>query len=237
MKRRKAESKEINNRAVRRMVGEILSGETGVLYIIPTTAETLSAVSDAEVYAKCCVVATEYYFNHFTEGRRKPYSPVDFMRIIEDEEGAHDLRVIIFTDQFVSAEHAPLLVQENGKELFFPVLEVLAVERHGFSVACWSGNSFSFHAPSPLLNPREGVLRALLEYYEACNLLGDAWLARNRQYLRSAKGRIEEARERIRIYQSVVMLSANDQAGLQLVAPLLRDLAAVRDRVPRRVAG
>lgn len=211
----------------------VTAGDPNVLYIIPSTPGTLKSSADWVAKGRCHVVGLREHFRTLVTDEFELLTPVQFLAICRDVASDEVRRnTVIFTDQFVSAECAPLLVHAGGKETFYSSLELIATAQYGFAISCWDGASFSLPVTSSSIGHAE-ILRMLGRYYEACEALGESWLVREHQYQRTLKGRIEEAKNRLRIYQSIVMLSTSDGASIQAHASLLEELSRLHKLLPK----
>ena len=137
---------------------------------------------------------------------------------------------LVFSDQLVSAPHAPLLVRQDGRTQYLSGLEAVAHVGYGFPVAAWTGATFEC---APAGCTTEEVLRLLLRYQVACHALGDAWLARKSQQERTPAARTSQARLQLRLFHSALMhmgraapLAAEYRPIVKRIDDLNRRLAA-----------
>jgi hypothetical protein len=218
------------------MATAIKAGEPGTLHVVPSTDATLAAAGVWAREAQWQVVGLPEEFRSPGADRFEPQTPAQFLASCRQEpEAASRRHVVVFTDQFVSAEHAPLLVRDGADEMFYPTLELVAAARYGFVVCCWDGEAFA-PVPAAASAAESGVLPALRDYYRACDALGAAWRMRGRQHQRSPAGRVEAARHRLRLYQSIVMLAPDADVPAQTRLPLLEALIALQQQLPKVAA-
>lgn len=131
---------------------------------------------------------------------------------------------IAFTDQLVSANDAPILITRNGQLTFMPVLEVLAQCQYKVNVHIWNGEEVA-----RLTAQCAGdVLREVAAYFDACSRLGSAWLMRDRQALRLPAVRIDQARRRLRLYQSAIFNSSADAPLSMSALQIARQISGLR---------
>lgn len=234
MKQRTAGHQDNPDAMTRRMAAAIMNADPATLFIVPSTRETLGASAGWVSEAKCCVIGLREDFGSPCEEAFEVLSPARFLAACRSASVTEPrLPVMVFTDQFVSAEHAPLFVRQGADEMFFPSLELVAAAQYGYSVSYWDGADFARpvrHAPDSSTD----VLRALHRYYRACDALGEAWLMRERQHQRTVAGRVEAARLRLRLYQSIVMLATVGETSAQ--AQLLEEFMALQHRLPAGAA-
>ena len=236
MKQRTAGHQNALDEVARLIKEAVIAGDPNVLHIIPSTLGTLKAAADWAPKERWHVVGLREYFGPAVTAEYKPLTPGQLLAICRGVVATDGHRLaVIFSDQFVSAEYAPLFVQQGAKETFYPSLEVIAAAQYGFSISYWNGASFS---PPITLSSRNhaDILRLLKQYYEACEALGESWLMREPQYQRTLTGRIESAKHRLRFYQSIVMLSTTDDAIIQAQIPLLEELSSLHHLLPKNPA-
>lgn len=233
MKQRTADHQNTSYDVARLIHEVVIAGDPNVLHIIPSATGTLKAAADWGAKARWNVVGLREHFGPLATDEFEPLTPVQFLAICRDIAVTEGRRhTVIFTDQFVSAEYAPLLVHQGAQETFYPSLEVIAATQYGFAISCWNGASFSAPITSSSKDHAE-ILRLLRQYYGACEALGESWLMRERQYQRTLTGRIEAAKHRLRSYQSIVMLSTSDDANIHAQIPLLEELASLHQLLPK----
>ena len=218
---------------VLRLEAAISSAGPGVLHVIPSTEATLHAAGTWARDRLWQVVGLREDF---------PSSGGDGMALLTPSQylaacgaaaaGAARRTAVVFTDQFVSSEHAALLVRDGVDDRFYPTLELIASARYGVAVRYWVGEGF-LDAGTAAGAAETAALHALRRYYRSCDALGDMWRMRGRQFQRSPAGRIEAARHRLRLYQSIVMLAPEDAAPSAVRLTLLEALAALQQGLPR----
>lgn len=218
-----------------RITSAVAAGAPNALYLVPSTASTLAAAAGWVRDAQWRVVALATNLPACAEAL-EALTPAQFLADCRRASPAQTPRpTVVFTDHFVSAEHAPLLVKQNDDDVFFPSLELIAEGQFGCAVAYWNGACFVQDVATPP-GQASRVLALLRQYYQACEALGDDWLMRERQFQRSVAGRIATAKHRIRLYQSIVMLATTHEDSVQAQLPLLEALAALHQQLPRRAA-
>lgn len=202
-----------------------------VLHVLPSTAESLAAAGRWAGESSWTVVGLVPDFRGHCPPGFRPHSPAELLSRLGAADPP-DRPVVVFTDQCASAEHAPWLLRDGQDPVYFPSLELVASARHGFAVSCWTGDGFA-----PVASARDdggaALVAALRRYYLACDALGEAWLLRARQRQRTLPGRVEAARQRLRLYQSIVMLAelGPDRASERL--SVLESLLALQQQLPR----
>lgn len=225
----------------RLLVEGIKNGPTRTLYLVPSTSQTLTHLPSQARKAGWIIVGVPGRFGVSDE----IMNPASFMKeIAQKEERDAGLRVVVFTDQFVSAEHAPLLVDDGFKEAdfgkvgatstlrFYSAFELLMVFRFGYAVAPWEGARFGL-ADIAVSQAHDAVLMLLMRYEFACRSIGDGWLMERQQSLRDPKNRMIDARERLRRYMSTLMLSMVDEPKDRRHLIALERLIALRQRIPK----
>lgn len=236
MKQRTAGNGNPVDAMARQLAAAIESGDPGALFVVPSTAATLAAAATWIREAQWRVVGLHEEFKSSGLDTADLYAPARFLASCQEAATAGRRQpTVVFTDQFVSAEHAPLLVRNGAEEMFFPTLELVAAARYGATIFCWTGDRF-VRPEAASSGAEAAVLRTLQSYYRACEALGDAWLMRGRQHQRSPAGRVDAARLRLRLYQSIVMLAPDDETSASLRLPLLEELIALQQRLPRVAA-
>ena len=214
----------------------IEAGEAGALYVVPSTVSILRAVSAWSQGRGWQVIALREEFPPELRDALVLQSPAGYLAHCQHKDAAGPRRTtLVFTDQFVSSEHAPLLVRDGAQEMFHPTLELIAAARYGVPVRYWVDDAF-IAADGQAATAEIAALMGLRRYYRSCDRLGDAWTQRSRQNQRSPAGRIDAARHRLRLYQSIVMLAPEQSLAGASRLPLLGQLISFQQRLPR-VAG
>lgn len=105
--------------AALRLAQAMRSGEPGVLHVLPSTSLTLETAASwvreegGHAIGLCKVFASSGQAS-FT-----PETPAGYLQACQESPGkVAGLRVVVFTDQFVSTEHAPLLVRQGHDQAF-----------------------------------------------------------------------------------------------------------------------
>ena len=178
-----------------RVVCDALAEAGGAVIVVPSTAPTTALVSRLPDRWGVGIAV----------------DPVAFLRACAEGKRQH---AFVFTDRFVSAETAPLLVSRRGRREFFPAFETIAVRRYGMTLYCWTGTTFECLRPTSA-NDRD-LLHAIDRYYAACERLpGETWLMRDQQVQRTVQERIGQARRLIRLYQSIALRSGMAAPGVE----------------------
>lgn len=180
------------------MDAALARSDSNGLYILPSTASTLDAIPSWLETAGAIVV-----------GVAVPHvvAPTELLARLKAGGSQLPRIAIVFSDQLVASENAPLLVEHAGMLQYVSALEVVAHMNYQFNVSAWTGNSFEF--PAPLCDPPD-VLRLLLRYYSACDKLGSQWLMRESQVKRSIAYRINQTSRRLQLMHSVVLHAFQD---------------------------
>lgn len=201
------------------------------IFIVPTTQPTLDASADVGERS-ILIVGQGALFG--SPSRVPVVSPTEFLGVCK--EGKVIPVAISYTDQFVSTELAPILVRTNNVSQFFPSMELIASIKYGVPVHCWNGTGFSTSPPG-LQETQMSVLRGLRDYYRACAEIRTGWLMRERQVQRTSGQRIEIARQRLRLYQSTVMLAAIDGDPSEMSLQALKQLSVLQANLINAGAG
>lgn len=142
-------------------------------------------------------------------GTRRP------AEILAAAAAGHCPDLIVFSDQLVSAEDAPLPVLHEGALRFLPALEAILHVQHGYLPHFWTDTGV-LTPPQPGF---EAVLRCFPAYLASCDRLGEEWLARALQPQRLASERLGAAAAEIRRLQDAA-LHAYARARRPVDAPL-----------------
>ncbi|WP_449446772.1 hypothetical protein [Thermomonas brevis] len=157
-------------------------------------------------------------------------SPSQYLALCGERESRGDIAPsgMIFTDQFAQPHLTPILVQRGDHREFMSAIELLACGRYCLDLYVWVGPEWR-HVPAVNANKdQRTVLRALADYFDASASLGDAWLARKRQWQRMEKARKDAALSRLRHYASFLMQS-------HPCSPMeAEDMAVLRELTARR---
>ena len=198
--------------------------ESKLLCVVPSTIDVLNTAADLAHRAGWHVIGSREFIAPSHALASKLLTPAEFLNLCRMSNAARQVhRSVVLSDQLVSPVHAPLFVAQGDRSVFCSSLEVIAATQLGFSLSFLNDLSFEPFTISPPMQPRE-ILGRILQYYQYCDSLGDTWLLRDQQVQRTEEYRFDAARRRLRLYQSVVMLSASDDREMQLQLPLLEQL-------------
>jgi hypothetical protein len=206
----------------------ILQGGVNGLFVLPTTRQNLADVSQVRGVPRPVLIGDPAVMP-------EAITPAAYLaRLHSDYSNSSGTArlAIAFTDQLVSAQDASILIERMGQIEFMPVLEVLARCRYAVNVHIWKGVEASHLAT---LNPHD-VLREIAAYFDACAKLGDAWLMRDRQAMRLPAPRVDQARRRLRLYQSTIYNSSPNAPLPISTLQIARRLAELRSNLPAVVA-
>ena len=135
---------------------------------------------------------------------------------------------IIFTDQLVEPHVTPFLVQHGEKLEFLSSIEVLASTRYSVDLQIWMGRDWAIIPATEASRNQLKVLRALLDYLEACKALGSEWIVENRQWQRAEQARRKAGLARARYYASYLMQSSPNAPLTSKDMSILKELGACR---------
>lgn len=152
-------------------------------------------------------------------------SPQALLSLVDGGQAKRPHTGIIFSDQLVSPVDAPLLIQRGGNRRYVSALELLCHTRHGFPVSAWTGASFE---PAPPGCEPDELLSLLVRYLEACDGLGNDWLMRDAQAECAASHRLNDARRRLQLFQSVILHSFSETPLPTEYEGVVRRLAEMR---------
>jgi hypothetical protein len=143
-------------------------------------------------------------------------TPAALLARLQREPTSLPGRVIIFTDQLVSARDATIEVRRDGNTLFLSPLELILNNQFEYTLYAVNG------ADHPCLmkdSSIEAVLTFTLAHLDAAQAMGSDWLARDQQELRLPKRRRDQRRRHVRTMQSSIlgMLATHHDAWAQSV--------------------
>lgn len=200
------------------------------LHVLPSTTEALACAGRWADEASWQIVGLSPDFKGHCSPDFQPHSPAEMLSRLGGLDPP-DQPIIVFTDQCTSAEHAAWLLHEDDGPVYFPSFELVASVRYGRAVYCWDGDGLTRVPPAP--DGGVALVAALRRYYGACDALGEAWLLRARQRQRTVPGRVDTARQRLRLYQSIVMLADVGPARAGERLSVLESLMALQQHLPR----
>ncbi len=129
-------------------------------------------------------------------------TPAALLARLQQEPAALPRRVIIFTDQLVSARDATIEVRRDGKTLFLSPLEFILNNQYRYPLYAVNGGGLaSLMDAAPITD----VLKFTLEHLDAAEALGPGWLAREQQDPRTSESRRVQRRRYIRAMQSSIL--------------------------------
>lgn len=108
-------------------------------------------------------------------------------------------RVLIFSDQLVSARHATVPVRSSGRVIYLSGVEAVLASR-GYRLHCALSRG---HAVEP--EDVAGALRFVLDHLARCDGLGSDWRMREAQSERELDARVAGAQRELRYLESAVL--------------------------------
>lgn len=163
--------------------------------MLPTTAPFLAAVDRLGLRPKIDMVVGR-------SARKFTIYPADLLAHLADNRLMSDARVIVFTDQLVSALDAPLLVSRNGRAQYVSALEYVLNAEHECPLFAMNGDQINYLSENA---PPDRVLNFIVDHLDANQLLGDAWLTRSLQSQRLPQERRFQQRRRVQAMRSSVL--------------------------------
>lgn len=198
----------------------------GRAYLLPTTPGFLTLVAELEGSSCWLVVGSRSICNELGIQIPGLLEPVEALARLEECWRSSTIRVGIFTDQLVGAEHACLLM-EDDQETFFSTLEVVLALKYGLIPCFWNG--VEFESVPETVDVRASVMDVLKGYYRTCESMED-WLPRSFQIRRGVTFRCAQSKRLARLYQSTLLLSMINHGVEESLFPLLSELASQRRR-------
>ncbi len=162
-------------------------------------------------------------------GLPRMQTPAALLTRLQQDPIALPRRVVLFTDQLVSARDATIEVRREGKTLFLSPLEFILNNQYRRSLYAVNGAELACLTEAA---PIEAVLKFTLEHLDAANALGLDWLARELQEDRTSESRRALRRKYIRAMQSSIlgMTVAHDSAWQHVADEKLTALNAMYAR-------
>lgn len=191
----------------------LASAHSRDLYIIPTTRETLAAVPGWQKNAPQVTIVGSSIPGTAT--------PTELLAQFKSHDLQRPRVAIIFSDQLVSPLHATLLVKHADQTQYISGLEAVAHVGYGYRMTAWVGRGFE---AASVPGETGDALRLLLRYFSACEELGDQWLMRESQVMRTPVDRVYQARRQLRLFHSAVMYA-------YLNSPLDAEVLAIIRRI------
>ncbi len=173
------------------------------VFCIPTTSRNLREASRLLSHGEICVVGDEKRFPSI-KGAMTPVQMLDAC----PPRSKLQLSIISFTDQFVCTTNAPLVVELEGLHEYRSSFEVVCSARFRVPILYACSSDWT---PPHVVGSESNMVQALAlmsRYLDACELLGDEWLARHMQSERSMEYRRRHAVLLRRQYSSLVMAAA-----------------------------
>lgn len=113
-------------------------------------------------------------------------------------------RILIFSDQLVSALHANVPLEQAGRIEYVSGLEAVLNARYAYRIAVWTPEGFEVQNPCETVEVAMGML---IRYFAHCRSLGERWIMRDQQTSRSLRERVVQARRELRFLESAVLYS------------------------------
>lgn len=172
----------------------IESSRSATLYVLPTTPDVVSIISELRTGAKSVEVIAPLLPECLDAAR--------FLALLKDAHLDRSTACISFPDQLTSAIDAPVPVESDGKRTYYPAVELIANGCHSFALQVWAAGGF--RRVEPNASPHD-VMSALQHHFRSCETLGDEWQLRAAQRERTHAERVANARLRLRAFQSALM--------------------------------
>lgn len=184
----------VRNKTLVGALGELFTmGATRTIVLVPSTAETFAGIPRwVQEWPDLLVVAPS---------RPESIAPQHLLDMVRSP-GALPARIIVFSDQLVSALHANVPVHCAGGVEYVSGLEAVLHVRYAYRIGTWTQYGFVVQNPPGTM---EISIRMLVQYFSDCKSLGDSWLMRDAQKFRSIRERISQARRELRFLESAVL--------------------------------
>ena len=111
--------------------------------------------------------------------------------------------LVILSDQLVSAHEATLLIRTAHGDIYVSPLEMILNQRYGYALAFWGTQGYSTidaHSTDSSV-----ILHRIIDHLHQCSSLGEQWLLRGEQSLRTPVIRTYNARRKIRMFRSALL--------------------------------
>lgn len=106
----------------------------------------------------------------------------------------------IFCDQLVSAQEATILLRTDTGDFHISPFELILNQRYGYHLVIWGPDGYS--TTIGYCSDSAHILQQIFNHLTECNTLGDQWLGRGDQALRTPAIRTYNARRKVRMFKS-----------------------------------
>lgn len=202
------------------MPGRPLEIREACLYVLPSTNDTITAACQAGFLP---LIGNPT----LVPGAMSPAAYVDLCEQAEAGGGIAP-SAIVFSDQIIEPHNTPILVEQEGRRIFLPAIEILACGRFSMDLHVWMGDAWEHLDATEVNQDRSKALRATANHLRQCDALGDAWLARGWQWQRTPESRAANGLHRVRYYESYLMQTAEPGGLTEEAREALRALGARR---------
>ena len=155
-------------------------------------------------------------------------SPASVLRQIASNEAPRS--VVIFTDQLHRPADATILAVLEDRKIYLSALEFILCDRYGYTLGVWTSLEMVWLSPGASVTD---VSSAIANHLRDCAKLGDAWLERDKQIIRTAEHRNTSAKRQLRFFHSSTANAYMDDPSNPLAKDLL-DRIATLETPPRR---
>ncbi|HST44688.1 MAG TPA: hypothetical protein VLK29_05620 [Luteimonas sp.] len=191
-----------------------------VALLVPTTSDNLAEAARLRDAGSILLVADAAHPG--------ATGPSDILLRLASAPGSRP-DLVVFSDQILSAADANVLVHGDRIDAFVSPFEAVLNLKYGYCLGVWAPGGYRRIAPG---TATPVVLAAVARHLLECDTLGDAWLVRHLQRLRSPARRRADARRKLRFFRSAISnvfrMSPDDPEARQMrdtVAALEHDIA------------
>jgi len=162
-------------------------------FILPTTPETVSFVGrNPAIGCPSIVGALKLPESGITAGELLSFLP-----------HSNCPNVLIFSDQLVNPVDATVMLRTHSGNFFVSPIELILNQRHGYRIVSWHASAFM--EIEPACSDSSRIYRNVIEHLKSCDALGDQWLARTHQFIRTPAARVHNAKRKLRLFHSAVL--------------------------------
>lgn len=167
---------------------------------LPASAIALVLPSTRAVLARCSQIADNGCIRIACSNGELGDSAGDVLRLAQSGQRPN---LLILSDQLVSSHEATLLIRTESGDFYVSPLEMILNQRYGYQLKFWGTHGYST-IDAYSVDSAE-IMKSSIEYLHQCSRLGEQWLLRGEQPLRTPFIRTYNARRKIRMFRSALL--------------------------------
>ena len=147
--------------------------------------------------------------------------------------GAETPSVLILTDQLYHPADTNILAVLEGRAIFLSPLEFILADKYGYALGVWTSPGMVWSPPGASVGD---VCELIATHLRDCSQLGQDWLERERQAIRTIGHRFLSAKRQLRLLRSSTANAYMDDPSNPVAQALVDRIATLEVALQRQVS-